>query len=266
MKQKKSLGQVFLKEDWACRNMSRIMESWGAQSVLEIGPGEGVLTHVLLENSMDVKCIEKDDRFAAKLQEFAQSRLVEKPSLNVDNIDVLKFSLEEWVRSNKDPKVICGNIPYNISSPILAWCLPFISEVKGAMFMVQKEFGLRVCGKAGTKTYGSLSVFAQLRADCKVEFDVGREHFKPIPKVDSVVISLRAKENEHSAEDLKITEKLTRHAFTQRRKKLRNSIAPFLEGISEDELSVDFNRRPDSLSPEEYLALAKKINSLRQGE
>ncbi|MCB9228277.1 MAG: ribosomal RNA small subunit methyltransferase A [Deltaproteobacteria bacterium] len=257
--QKKSLGQVFLREDWPCQKLADLLERAGVHSVLEIGPGPGILTKVLLSRGFLVTAVEKDDRLAERLRE-QQSSLSPEGRLEIVGQDILKFDLKDWISKQPNQKLaVCGNVPYNISSPILLWLLPHMRELQLAGIMVQLEFGQRVAAGPGSKAYGSLSVFSQLRADVRLEYMVPRACFTPVPKVDSAVISFRAPRNTYAPELLKQVELLTRRSFSQRRKKLSNSLAHLLQDLAPEQIPLDLNRRCETVSPAEFLTLAQRL-------
>lgn len=261
--QKKSLGQVFLRTDWPVVRMVEKAKALRIERVLEIGPGNGILTRELLNAGMQVTAVEKDDRFAEKMADYA--RELEDPSqLKVVNEDILKFDWEGWISQSKARTAVIGNIPYNISTPIMLRGLSHFSSLTAIMFMTQLEFAARVAARHNTKDFGSLTVFAQLRAEVSLEFTVPRACFQPVPKVDSAVMLLTPAREHYPEELLNQVESLTRLAFTQRRKKLRNSIKPFLDGIDEKSIPMDLERRADSLTPLEFLELTKAIYSLRK--
>ena len=253
LKQKKSLGQVFLREDWPCRKITEFLIQQGVKSVLEIGPGGGALTGELLASGFSVAAVEKDQRFADKLSDYwAANR-----SFEIHREDILRFDLKQWIDQTPGPKAICGNVPYNISSAILHRLLPHLGDVKGMIFMFQEEFALRAASRYGTKSYGSLSVFCQLRARTNLEFKVPRFCFQPVPKVDSAVVSFLPPFEKKSPEELSQIESITRMAFSQRRKKLSNSLSTILKGIDDSRVPVDLDRRCETLSPEEFANLAE---------
>ena len=231
-------------------------------SVLEIGPGNGILTRELLRLGLNVLAVEKDSRFAEKLTSFAEHSCGTEQypgMLTVVNEDVLKFDLSSWLDRGGPTKAICGNIPYNISSPILLWLLPHIKRIEAAFLLVQLEFAERVASSPKSKSYGSLSVFTQLRAIASIEFRVARTCFYPVPRVDSAAVYLVGRDHKLSSEQLARTEKLTRQAFSQRRKKLSNSLSPFLKDTDPKHVPLDLSRRCDSLSPEEFVHLADAL-------
>lgn len=252
MFQKKSLGQVFLRTEWPCVRMVDKLKELRVERVIEIGPGPGILTRGLVGAGFRVTAIEKDDRFAARLKESM-------PEVKTVNADVLKFDFEQWLGESGGRAAVVGNIPYNISSPILLRTLTCIDQLTAILLMTQLEFAARVIARPNTKDYGSLSVYAQLRSEPTMEFKVERSCFNPVPKVDSAVMLVTPKREKLDDATLQMAEQVTRTAFTQRRKKLRNAVRQFLEARSGGEAGcpIDLERRPDSLSPREFVLLAK---------
>lgn len=263
IRQKKSLGQVFLKTDWPVTRMVEKIVQLRIDRVLEIGPGNGILTKALVEAGIRVTAVEKDDRFAARMTAYAQD-LVEGPhagALSVINEDILRFDWDVWLAETGGRAAIVGNIPYNISSPLLQKTIDTFGrfgadKLVAVTFMTQLEFAQRIVARPGTKDYGSLTVFAQLRTDISMEFAVPKSCFQPVPKVDSAVILLTPKRDVPDEAVLKQTERITRMAFTQRRKKLRNSVRQFMGQKQEVDCPIDLERRADTLSPKEFVALA----------
>ncbi len=263
IRQKKSLGQVFLNTDWPVRKVVDKMSEWKVKRVIEIGPGPGILTRALLDAGILVTAVERDDRFVERLHDY---RNLAHPDLaarlEIVGEDILKFDLESWIDHSHEAAAVVGNIPYNISSPIIMWSLPYLDRLKGVNFLTQLEFATRLAGQVGTKAYGSLSVFTQLRSlvsiDCKVE----RTCFNPVPKVDSALVTLRPRTEKLSPKKLRAVETITRSAFTQRRKILKNAVKQYLaDEAMIAQCPIDLNRRPDSLRPEEYIELANFIFS-----
>lgn len=256
--QKKSLGQVFLKTDWPVQRMVERLCELRIERAVEIGPGAGILTRGLLGAGLSLTAVEKDTRFAQRLAEHSEVLEAGRPGkLSVVNADILKFDFEGWLAAGSGRAAIVGNIPYNISSPLLLRGLTVIDKVAAMLFMTQLEFAARVVARPGTKDFGSLSVFTQLRADAALEFKVERACFNPIPKVDSAVLLVTPKRELLDKTTLLQAEQVTRLAFTQRRKKLRNSVRQFLEGKDEAASPIDLERRADSLAPTEFVELAR---------
>lgn len=261
-RQKKSLSQVFLKTDWPVKKVVERVQQLNATRVLEIGPGGGVLTRALMEKPLKVTAVEKDGRFVEKLQDyFGSQQSTAQGAIDIVHQDVLRFDLEAWLNASNEPTAIVGNIPYAISSPIVMWLLPHLHRIKGSMLLVQLEFAARLAGAASTKDYGSLSVYTQLRSQVTIDCKVDRTCFTPVPKVDSALVSLKARAQAIPDDLLMKTETVARASFTQRRKKLRNAIRQFLDEDKMNNCPIDLNRRPDSLRPEEYLELTRFIYS-----
>lgn len=247
---------MFLKNDQPVRDMIGKLSELDVRSVVEIGPGQGILTFALLDAGMKVTAVEKDSRFADQLQWTAKTKKLS--SLDVVQGDILKFRMDEWLARQSDASLaLVGNIPYQISSPILAWGLPHLQRLKCIILMVQWEFAERMAAEPGGKEFGSLSVFVQLRSKAEILCRVKKEDFRPVPQVDSAIVLLTPIEQRFSAEQLQRAEKLTRHVFTQRRKKLRNSVKPFLRGRPEDGSPINLERRPETLNPEDFVALSQ---------
>lgn len=255
---KKSLGQVFLKTTWPGQRVVEQLKKWHVTRVLEIGPGGGILTRALLEAGLKVTAVEKDDRFAERLADYWQQQAPgEKADFTIVNDDVLKFDLAAWLAESGEPTAIVGNIPYNISTPILMWLMPHLTLLNGVIFLVQLEFAMRLAANPGSKSYGSLSVFAQLRAKVAFDCKVPRNCFQPVPKVDSALVSLSQNNRQLPPKTLIRIEHVTRLAFQQRRKKLSNAIAPLADKEVMARCPIDLGRRPETLSPEEFYQLAK---------
>lgn len=259
-RQKKSLSQVFLRTDWPVLRVAEGIEEWGISRVLEIGPGGGILTRALMAKPWKLTAVEKDERFVEKLTDYFKVSAAEySGQFQIINEDVLRFDLGSWLRSSKEPTAIVGNIPYAISSPIVLWLLPYLQSVKGVKLLVQLEFAQRLAGVAGTKDYGSLSVYTQLRSQVTIDCKVERICFTPVPKVDSAIITLKPRADLLSDELLRKVEKVCRGCFAQRRKKLRNPLKQFVMDDRLDNCPIDLNRRPDALRPDEYLELTRWI-------
>ena len=258
LQQKKSLGQVFLTTDWPVTRMAEKLRDNRVDRVLEIGPGGGMLTRGLLQAGLRVLAVEKDDRFAARLGEYVASLPADKQGLlEVVNEDVLRYDWEPFVMSGGRHAIV-GNIPYNISSPLVIRTLGAMRHLTCAIFMTQLEFAARLVARPDTKDYGSLSVFAQLRAELTLEFKVERGCFKPVPKVDSAVVSFWPRREVIDDLTLHQVEQVTRLAFQQRRKKMRNSIRPLLDARGgEAGCPIDLERRAETLSIREFITLAK---------
>jgi len=261
-RRKRSLSQVYLKTDWPVSRMLEKLQSWNVRRVLEIGPGPGVLTFALLRAGIKVTAVEKDDQLYERLQHMVALDQIENGELlELINNDTLRFDLGSWISRSNEQTAVVGNIPYNISTPILMWSIPHLKNLKGLIYLTQLEFAQRLAANPGTKAYGSLSVYTQLRSKPSLECKVDRACFHPPPKVDSAIISLTEKPHQLSDKLLVKSEMVTRTCFMQRRKVLRNAVRNFLTAENEANFPIDLNRRPDTLRPEEYVELTKHLFS-----
>jgi len=253
--QKKSLGQVFLQTKDPIDKVVAKLKEWGVTRVLEIGAGEGVLTFALADAGMAVTSLEKDERFYTQLLIKQETMTV---NLNLVCVDVMEFDFSGWIDAEQGVCAIVGNIPYNLSSAILMKTIEPLSKLAGSIFLTQLEFAKRITSDHGNKSYGSLSVFTQLRAKSEFLGMVPKEDFFPVPKVDSALFSLvpRTDLNLNPAR-LRKVEVVCRAAFSQRRKKLHNTLKSFFNKLEIEKCPIDLELRPERLAPEDFIALAK---------
>ena len=205
---------------------------------MEIGPGEGALTRLLLERAGALHTIELDRDLAAALQ---------APGLTVHQADALAFDFGLF----PDGMRIVGNLPYNISTPLLFHLARYASRVRDMHFMLQLEVVERMVAARSTPEYGRLSVSLQARFRMEKLFRVASGAFRPPPKVESAVVRLVPR-----APVLEVDEDLLRRAFSSRRKTLRNA----LPGVDFSRAGIDPGLRPENLSPEDYARLS--MNSI----
>lgn len=250
VKAKKHLGQHFLKDLTIAQKIADTLSFSGYRKTLEIGPGMGVLTQFLLKKNTDVYVIEIDRESVTYLENHfpkLQNRIISG--------DFLKFDIVSYF---KEPFAIIGNFPYNISSQIVFKMLDLRDYIPEFSGMFQKEVAERICEKAGSKTYGILSVLVQAFYDADYLFTVSENVFNPPPKVKSGVLRLVRKENFDLDCDEKLFFSVVKTAFQQRRKTLRNSLKSF---INSEELKIKtvFDKRPEQLSWEEFVEITKMI-------
>ena len=250
---KKFLGQHFLIDDNISKKIVEAINFKKFKKVIEVGPGKGALTKHLLHVKDMLTLIEVDKESV----EFLNSDF-QKEKLNIIEADFLKFDIGSTYPSEKDILII-GNFPYNISSQILFKSIDNHKSISGLVGMFQKEVAERIISKNNCKQYGKLSVKTQLFYDTKILFNVSPNVFFPKPKIDSSVISLTRKKNLNVDCDLGLLDKIIKLSFQQRRKKLKNSLKrlDIQENILEDSI---FELRPEQLTVEEFVKLAKKIS------
>jgi len=248
---KKSLGQHFLKDQNIARKIVAALEQCPQKTVLEIGPGTGVLTALLVDNpEFDFYAVEID----SEAYEFLK---VEFPNLNEKLLlaNFLKIDIKDYFQN---PITIIGNFPYNISSQIFFKVLENHDLVLDVVCMIQKEVADRIKASHGNKTYGILSVFLQAFYDIDYLFTVGPTVFNPPPKVNSAVIHLKRNNRKTLDCNEELFFKIVKLGFNQRRKTLRNSLKSILQNVQViDEI---FNMRPEQLSVDEFIYLTNYID------
>lgn len=248
-KTKKSLGQHFLKEDSIAKDIAHALILEKGLKVLEVGPGQGMLTqHLIQRPDIDLTLIELDHRLPTYLKEqfpILQEKVIEQ--------DVLKFDFDAWTNQKV---ALIGNYPYNISSQILFKVIENRHKIDQMVGMFQREVAQRICSESGTKAYGVLSVLTQIYYKTYYLFEVPPEAFNPPPKVVSAVIRLERTTEFDDVVDYHLFRKIVKTAFNQRRKKLSNALKSLnmpLDNIPQ----VLLDKRPDKLSVAEYLELMK---------
>lgn len=256
VKPNKALSQHFLIDDCVSDQIVRSMALQPGDSLLEIGPGEGVLTDRLMQSACSrLTAVELDRR----LSMFLKIRYENDSRFHLVENDFLK---EDFALLAGEEKIrVVGNLPYAITSPILFRLLDHRHQIQDITVMVQKEVADRLNSGPGCKAYGIPSVLFQLLADVEHVVDVPPEAFNPPPRVNSSVIRITfLKVPRAPIHDFEAFRTLVRTAFGQRRKMLRNTVKPWLESTGHQTLPVELTRRPESLSVEEWAALSNALN------
>jgi len=251
VKPKKYLGQHFLNDESIAKNIADTLTLNGYDTVLEVGPGMGVLTKYLLEKPTTTYVIEIDSESVSYLNAHylqLSNRIIQD--------DILKYDFSKAF-ANKSFAII-GNFPYNISSQIVFKMLENRTQIPEFSGMFQKEVAERICENEGNKTYGILSVLVQAFYTAEYLFTVPPSVFNPPPKVDSGVLRLTRKEDYVLPCNEKLFFSVVKSAFQQRRKTLRNSLKGF--NLSENlKANTIFGQRPEQLSVEAFVKLASTI-------
>ena len=243
MKPRKRFGQHFLHDPGVLKRIVDAVHPARDDTVIEIGPGEGALTRPLLERLDSLTVVEIDRDLAARLeQEFSPSRLV------VVSADALNYDFSVFPPGLR----IVGNLPYNISTPILFHLARYAERVRDMHFMLQKEVVDRMVARHSTPDYGRLSVTLQVRFSMTRLFNVGPGAFRPPPKVESAVVRLVPLKEKLPC-DQALFEKIVREAFSARRKTLRNALP--LEPGDYQVLGIDPMLRPENLSPADFVRI-----------
>lgn len=251
---RKRFGQNFLVDQGIINGIVRAIGPREQDNLVEIGPGKGAITAQLIEACPSLQVIELDrDLIPVLLAQFANYR-----QFRIHQTDALKFDF--GALATEQPLRVVGNLPYNISTPLIFHLLKFGERVADMHFMLQKEVVLRLAAGPGDKNYGRLSVMAQY--ECAVEnlFEVPPGSFRPMPKVDSAIVRLIPYRDKpvvaHNPEGLAT---LVKAAFSQRRKTLRNALKNLPGDIDVDSLDVDLTKRAENLSVAEYVQLSNQI-------
>ena len=249
---KKKWGQHFLADTNLLKKLVKLIDPLKSESLLEIGPGGGALTELLDPYVKDLIGVEVDKKLFNKLS--SRNDLVNSSFINED---FLKLDLSTLVFQTRNIRLV-GNLPYNISSQIIFRLLEKENFWRDCHFMVQKEVGERMAALPGSKTYGRLSVNIQAVARVKTVLKVPAEVFVPKPSVESSLVRIKPlSTNLLNKEETNILYKITRLAFGQRRKMLRNSLA----SIKINNSILDLSQRPEMLSISEFKRLARWVAS-----
>ena len=244
---RKRFGQNFLVDHGVIDEIVRAIAPRPGEALVEIGPGLGALTNPVVERSERLTVIELDRDLAARLRK--------RPELDVIESDVLKVDFAELAATRAQKLRLIGNLPYNISSPILFHLLPVAAHVADQHFMLQKEVVDRMVAEPGNKDYGRLSVMLQWRYHMECVVDVPPGSFDPPPKVDSAVVRMIPLAE---PPDINLDQfgQMVAVAFSQRRKILRHTLGAWMaeRGIEAD---FDLQRRAEEVPVTDYLSLAR---------
>lgn len=260
MIQKKSLGQHFLTDKNIARKIVREAGITSCDEVWEIGSGRGILTKCLLEKCRTLTVFEIDAQWVDYLKGH-----FDDPKLIIVHADILDVDFYNY--SREEPLKIVANLPYQITSPLLFRILDFRELISTITIMIQDEVADRLCASPGNKDYGRLSVKVQLFFNVTKLFTVPAHVFSPPPKVISAVVKLLPRRKAYRINDEKTLWNLIDTVFTYRRKMLRKSLSNILDDQELETLkqsfTLDLQRRPETLSIQEFVELANQINNIR---
>ncbi|MDB5873162.1 MAG: ksgA [Ramlibacter sp.] len=249
---RKRFGQHFLADAGIIDAIVRAIDPRAGQAMVEIGPGLAALTQPLVERLGKLAVIELDRDLAARLRNHGQ--------LSVTEADVLKVDFAELARAQGVDKMrVVGNLPYNISTPILFHLLGFVDCIEDQHFMLQKEVVDRMVARPATSDYGRLSVMLQWRYEMEDVLFVPPESFEPPPRVDSAVVRMVPRKQPAPVDSALLSE-LVQVAFSQRRKILRHTLGKWLEQRNFAG-GFDAQRRAEEVPVAEYLSLATAVSA-----
>ncbi|ART62153.1 16S rRNA (adenine(1518)-N(6)/adenine(1519)-N(6))-dimethyltransferase RsmA [Kushneria marisflavi] len=256
MRARKRFGQNFLQDHGVIERIVGSIHPREGDRLVEIGPGQGALTEELLAVHGSLEAIELDRDLIPGLR----TRFFNYPDFNIIEGDALAFDFRAF-RGEGAPLRVVGNLPYNISTPLIFHLLSAGDAVRDMHFMLQKEVVARLAAQPGTGQWGRLSVMT--RYYCQVEslFDVPPEAFLPQPKVDSSIVRLVPWQvRPHVAHDETLLSDLVRRAFSQRRKTLRNNLRDIMSAETLESLEIAPTRRPETLSVGEFVTIANHLS------
>lgn len=251
MRAKRSLGQNFLKNVGIARKMAVLAGVGPDDTVVEVGPGRGMLTRVLLDHASRVIAVEKDDHLFAYLREV----LGDRDHLVLEHRDILEADLSGLI---PDGAKVVANLPYNIGTLFVVRLVGHAWRMGPVVVMLQKEVAERICARPGDSAYSALSVIVSAGFDASPGFSVGPNNFTPRPRVESRVVRLTPTLSPIPPAEMDLFRTVVSCAFHQRRKVLRNSLIhlpcldlELLEGLALG-ASIDLHQRPQELSPAQY--------------
>jgi len=259
-KAKKSLGQNFLVDQNILKQIVNAVQIENRE-ILEIGPGSGNLTtHILKKNPKKVYVIEKDDDLSLFLNKKFNNEI------NIINNDVLKISEN---KISKEKLIVFGNLPYNISTEILAKWIVNLDEnfwFSELVLMFQKEVADRIIAKSDTSKYGRLSILSSWKLNVEKIVDIKPESFLPKPKIDSTLLIFSPKKKIFKVNNAKNLEMITKIFFNQRRKMIKKPFNQIFKNAKEvaNKFDIDLNLRPQNLKPETYYKLVKEYENLKR--
>jgi 16S rRNA (adenine1518-N6/adenine1519-N6)-dimethyltransferase len=253
---RKRFGQNFLHDAGVIDRIMRAIHALPGERLLEIGPGQGALTGDLLSSGAQLDVIEIDRDLVAMLNhQFASN-----PAFHMNQGDALKFDFNSLNPAPRSLRVV-GNLPYNISTPLIFHLLANAGLIRDMHFMLQKEVVERMAATPGGGDWGRLSIMVQYH--CRVEhlFNVGPGSFNPPPKVDSAIVRLTPYDAlPCPAKDHRLLERVVREAFNQRRKTLRNTLKALLPSAEIEAAGVDGSLRPEQLDLAAFVRLADQLS------
>lgn len=256
---KKSLGQNFLNDNNVINKIVESAEIDKNTLVIEIGPGGGAITRLLVPKAGECILYEADDRLEDNLNRLLSGN----DNYTIKIGDFLKADIRRDIENRRYEKLyVVANLPYYITTPII---MKFVEEgvlPDKFVIMVQKEVAYRLSAKVGTRDYGSLTVFLNYYYDIKKLFDVSRNCFTPKPNVDSAIVEMKLKENRLKVIDLDLFNKLVRDSFLYKRKTIRNNLKGYDLDRVEDVLKkydLDLSARAESLGLEIFVEMANEL-------
>jgi 16S rRNA (adenine1518-N6/adenine1519-N6)-dimethyltransferase len=252
---RKRFGQNFLHDHNIIQNILSSIQASANEHWVEIGPGQGALTEPLLKKGIQLDVVELDRDLVVLLKRKFENNA----SIRIYSADALNFDFSSLTEDNEKLRIL-GNLPYNISTPLMFHLLSYASLIKDMHFMLQKEVVDRICAGPGSKKYGKLSVMMQYYCETELLFDVPPESFDPVPQVMSAIVRLVPHPNAPvQVNNLATFNQLVTQSFSQRRKTLRNSLKKLISEDGFKTLNIDSSKRAEMLSLTDFARLSNLL-------
>lgn len=252
---RKRFGQNFLHDEAVIHRIINAIHPVEGNNVVEIGPGQGALTNLLLDELGEMNAVELD----RDLIPILEKNCAPHGRLTIHNVDALKFDFSSLATEDKPLRVV-GNLPYNISTPLIFHLLTFASNIRDMHFMLQREVVERLAAEPGCGAYGKLSIMVQYHCEVENLFIVGPESFDPVPKVDSAIVRLTPRSQPAvKVVDEALFAKVVTQAFSQRRKTIRNTLKGLITGDELASLDIDPGLRAEVLDLEAFAQITNFV-------
>ncbi|MEE9310528.1 MAG: 16S rRNA (adenine(1518)-N(6)/adenine(1519)-N(6))-dimethyltransferase RsmA [Cocleimonas sp.] len=261
-KTKKRFGQHFLHDHHVIQKLIYEINPNSSDLMVEIGPGLGALTFPLLEQINQLHVVEIDRDVIKRLEQQ------NNPKLTIHSVDALQYDFTQLTDNSSEPLRVVGNLPYNISTPLIFHLLEPLSNtnkqkstITDMHFMLQNEVVERISAKPGNKVFGRLSVMVQYYCETEYLFFVGPESFDPPPKVDSAILRLTPwADRPYKANNDEQLSQLVAQAFSMRRKTLRNNLKKIISAEQIENIGIDPSHRAETLSVEDFVKLSNLLS------
>lgn len=254
---RKRFGQNFLRDEGVIRQIARAINAQGDERLVEIGPGRGALTEALLESAGELHAIELD----RDLLPILRAQFATADHFTLHSADALRF---DYATLSPDgaPLRIVGNLPYNISTPLIFHLLGYTSLIKDMHFMLQLEVVKRLAAEPGSKAWGRLGVMAQYQCRVDALFEVPPSAFTPAPRVQSAVVRLTPRPaGDINKQQLGRLQTVVQAGFAQRRKTLRNTLRDIVDMQQLEAMGIDPGARAETLSLEQFIAVSDLVDA-----
>ncbi|MCY4265557.1 MAG: 16S rRNA (adenine(1518)-N(6)/adenine(1519)-N(6))-dimethyltransferase RsmA [Gammaproteobacteria bacterium] len=257
---RKRFGQHFLHDQAVINRLIDAVHPKAGEHLLEIGPGRGALTEPLVTSGARLDCVEIDRDLAASLKD----RYASSPLVNIHQQDILKFDVNSLIDNGDSGKSlrIIGNLPYNISTPVLFYLLRFSQLIRDMTFMLQLEVVQRLTAVCGDRNYGRLGLMVRYYCHTEHLFNVPSAAFSPRPKVSSAIVRLTPHQDlPLPVKNVGTLDQVLRTAFSQRRKTLRNSLKTLISEAKLQSLAIDYKKRPETLQLADFVAISDALDT-----